>query len=223
MRVRKLEVGPLAANCYLVWNEEAEPDADRRRRCLVLDPGAEAGTIISALQEENLVPELVAATHCHADHIGALDELLAAFPGLEFAAGRQEADWPSQPTKNLSYGFGFPMRMTNPGRLLEGGQTLEVAGLEFQVLSVPGHSPGSLVFYSAEGKAAFTGDTLFALNIGRGDLPGGDERQLVANIREKLLTLPGEAVVWPGHGNRTRIGTERKSNPFAGENARFAF
>jgi glyoxylase-like metal-dependent hydrolase (beta-lactamase superfamily II) len=190
---------------------------------VIIDPGAEPETIVAALEQENLVPEMIVATHCHADHIGAVDAVLEAYPQAVFAAGREEAEWPGEPVKNLSYGFGFPVRMKNPTRLLDGGERLEVAGLVFEVMSVPGHSPGSLVLYCAEAGAVFSGDTLFALNIGRGDLPGGDGRLLVEGIREKILTLPDETVVWPGHANRTRVGTERKANPFAGENAVYAF
>jgi glyoxylase-like metal-dependent hydrolase (beta-lactamase superfamily II) len=222
LKVRKLEVGPLAANCYLVWDESAPAGEDDLRPCLVIDPGAEPETIRAALEEEKLRPEMLLATHCHADHIGAVNGLLEAFPDAVFAAGEEEADWPDQPVRNLSYGFGFPMRVQNPTRLLSGGTELEVAGLKFELLSVPGHSPGSLVLYSPEDQAVFTGDTLFALNIGRGDLPGGDGRLLVESIREKIMKLPDETVVWPGHANRTRVGTERKSNPFAGENALYS-
>jgi glyoxylase-like metal-dependent hydrolase (beta-lactamase superfamily II) len=259
LEVRRLEVGPLAANCYLVWKgnrgsgigdrgsdgvqgsgvgdrgpdgrglpipparRSLGEDGDPRSRipCLVIDPGAEPETIHAALEKENLVPELVVATHCHADHVGAVNALLEAFPEAVFAAGEEEADWPGDPVRNLSYGFGFPMRMANPTRLLSDGEEIEAAGLSFRVISVPGHSPGSVVLYCPEGNAVFTGDTLFALNIGRGDLPGGDGRLLVEGIRERILPLPPETVVWPGHANRTRVGTERKSNPFAGENALF--
>jgi glyoxylase-like metal-dependent hydrolase (beta-lactamase superfamily II) len=190
---------------------------------VVVDPGADPERIVAALREEDLVPEMVVATHCHADHIGAVNDVLEAYPQAVFAAGREEANWPAEPVKNLSYGFGFPMRMENPTRLLSGGEKLEAAGLVFDVISVPGHSPGSLVLYCPEGGAVFSGDTLFALNIGRGDLPGGDGRLLVEGIREKILTLPDETVVWPGHANRTRVGTEKKANPFAGENAMYSF
>jgi glyoxylase-like metal-dependent hydrolase (beta-lactamase superfamily II) len=226
LKVRRLEVGPLAANCYLVW-KEAEAAAPRgggaggHAPCLAIDPGAEPETILAALDAEGLRPEMVVATHCHGDHIGAVDELLAAFPDAAFAAGEAEAKWPADPVRNLSYGFGMPMRMANPSRLLTDGEELRCAGLVFQVMSVPGHSPGSVALYCPEGKAVFTGDTLFALNIGRGDLPGGDGRLLVRSIREKILALPDETVVWPGHANRTRVGTERRSNPFCGKSAAF--
>jgi hydroxyacylglutathione hydrolase len=223
VKVIKLEVGPLMANCYLAWNQSASAGEDGLRSCLVIDPGAEPRTIMAAMEEEKLRPEMILATHCHGDHIGAVNELLEAFPDAVFAAGEEEADWPGDAVKNLSYGFGMPMRLKPPTRLLTGGQDLEVAGLNFKVLSVPGHSPGSLALYCESGEAVFTGDTLFAQNIGRGDLPGGDGRLLIQSIREKILSLPENTVVWPGHANRTRIGTEKKSNPFAGENASFSF
>jgi glyoxylase-like metal-dependent hydrolase (beta-lactamase superfamily II) len=216
VKVVKLEVGLLLANCYLVWSEEAQPEPDGTRPCLVIDPGAEPETILAALEGEKLRPEMIVATHCHADHVSAVDRLLEVFPDAVFAAGAEEQEWPGDPVKNLSYGFGFPMRMQNPTRLLADGEELEVAGLSFKVISVPGHSPGSVVLYSEKDEAVFTGDTLFAQNIGRGDLPGGDMRLLVEGIREKILSLPEKTVVWPGHANRTRIGTEKKTNPYAG-------
>ncbi len=222
MKVVKLEVGLLMANCYLAWNQEAAPGSDGLRSCLVIDPGAESETIIKAMKKEEVRPEMILATHCHGDHIGAVNELLEAFPDAVFAAGKEEADWPADAVKNLSYGFGMPMRLKPPTRLLAGGQDLEVAGLSFKVISVPGHSPGSVVLYCQSGEAVFTGDTLFAQNIGRGDLPGGDGRLLVEGIREKILSLPENTVVWPGHANRTRVGTEKKSNPFAGESASYS-
>jgi len=223
VNVAKLEVGMLMANCYLVWDEESPADDKGLRRCLIIDPGAEPETITAAMKDGNLTPEMILATHCHGDHIGAVNELLEAFPEAVFAAGEAEADWPGDPVKNLSYGFGAPMRVENPARLLNDGEDLEVAGLNFKVLSVPGHSPGSVALYCESGEAVFTGDTLFAQNIGRGDLPGGDGQLLVKSIREKVLTLPEKTVVWPGHANRTRVGTEKKSNPFAGENAAYSF
>jgi len=216
VRVRRLEVGPLAANCYLAW---ADREGAGPRPCVVIDPGAEPETILAAIADEGLRPDLLVATHCHGDHIAAVDELLAAFPDAAFAAGEAESSWPADPVRNLSYGFGLPMRAANPTRALVDGEELRAGGLVFRVLAVPGHSPGSVALYCPEGRAVFTGDTLFALNIGRGDLPGGDGRLLVRSIRERLLTLPDETVVWPGHANRTRVGVERRSNPFCGEGA----
>lgn len=216
MKVLRLELGPLAANCHLVWAPEAAAAAAGPRPCLVIDPGAEPERILAALGRERLRPELIVATHCHGDHIGAVDALLAAFPEAGFAVGQAERDWPASPARNLSYGFGLPLRARAPDRLLADGQTLRAGGLDFTVLAVPGHSPGSVALYCAAGPAVFTGDALFAQEIGRADLPGGDERQLVASIREKLFALPEETVVWPGHASRTRIGVEKRTNPWVG-------
>jgi hydroxyacylglutathione hydrolase len=216
IQIEKLQLGPLAANCYIIWNQQTAADQNGLRPCLLIDPGAEPETILDCLTARQLLPELIIATHCHGDHIGAIDPLLQAFPQALFAAGTQEAQWPADPVLNLSYGFGLPLRAHNPDRLIKDGEVINVAGMEMQALAVPGHSPGSIVLYCQEAQAAFTGDTLFALNIGRGDLPGGDEALLVKSIREKLFVLPPETVVWPGHANRSRIGTEMKANPFCG-------
>jgi glyoxylase-like metal-dependent hydrolase (beta-lactamase superfamily II) len=218
-RVERLALGPLAANCYLAWDDAAPDGGDGFRGCLVVDPGAEPETILKAMEEEKLRPDLIVATHCHGDHIGAVDGLLAAFPGTVFAAGAAEAAWPADPARNLSYGFGICLRVANPGRLLHDGEEFEAGGLHFRTLAVPGHSPGSMVFHCPAGGMLFSGDTLFALNIGRGDLPGGSEELLVRSIREKIFVLPPATIVWPGHATRTRVGTEKKANPFCGEAA----
>ena len=186
---------------------------------MVIDPGAEGRRVAEVLGEEKLNPELVVATHCHADHIGGVDELLAAFPEAQFAVGEPEAEWPGKATLNLSYAFGSNMRASEPSRLVNDGEDLAAAGLVFKVLAVPGHSPGSVALYCQEGQAVFSGDALFAGDIGRADLPGGDESQLIASVREKILTLPDETVVWPGHGGRSRVGSERKNNPYVGDAA----
>jgi len=209
VKVRRLAVGPLAANCYLVWREGGTAG-------LVIDPGAEPESILAALAEERLRPEVIAATHCHADHIAAVNELLDAFPEAVFAVGAPEAEWPGRPACNLSYGFGLPIAVRAPARLLGDGEEFSAGGLAFKALAVPGHSPGSLAFHCAAGRAVFTGDALFAGDIGRADLPGGDERQLVASIRAKILSLPGDTVVWPGHGDRSTAGAEKKNNPYVG-------
>lgn len=246
--VRKVPVGVLEANCYLVWDAHSAADAAGARPCLVIDPGAEPEKIIAALREDSLRPEAIVATHCHFDHIGALDALLAEFPQATWAVGAPEAEWPARPAYNLSYGFGETMRLAPPRRLLADGDTIEITGLvdeandparhgaafagtatfdpraavpvlSFRVLAVPGHSPGSMCYYCEAGKSVFTGDALFAGDIGRADLPGGNPQQLVEAVRTKLLTLPDETVVWPGHANRSRIGNERRTNPYVGDNA----
>ena len=230
VNVRRIVVGPLEANCYLVWPGAAGdgPGAGGPRPCLVIDPGAEPEKILAALEAEQLRPEVVVATHCHGDHIGAAEAILEAFPEAVWAAGGPEAEWPGRPAYNLSYAFGFSLQVRPPARLLADGDEvlvgcgLRAAGggepqLRFKVLAVPGHSPGSVALYCEQGKAVFTGDALFAGDIGRADLPGGDEAQLIRSVRTRLLTLPDETVVWPGHANRSRVGAEKRSNPYVGQ------
>ncbi len=244
--VERLPVGALEANCYLVWDAHSSADGAGARPCLVIDPGAEPERIVAALKDLQLRPEAIVATHCHYDHIGAVEGLLAEFPEADWAVGEPERAWPGRPSHNLSYGFGPAFKVRPPKRLLRDGDTVEINGLvvdepdeaargaafaatagtydersvvpvlTFKALAVPGHSPGSMAYYCAAGKSVFTGDALFAGDIGRADLPGGDGQQLVESIRAKLLTLPDETVIWPGHANRSRVGFEKRNNPHVG-------
>jgi hydroxyacylglutathione hydrolase len=250
LEVRKLPLGMLEANCYLVWDADSPAGGDGRRPCLVIDPGAEPETILAVLREERLRPSAILATHCHGDHIGAADELLAEFPDADWMVGEPERDWPGKPSMNLSYGFGLSLKVRLPKRLLKDGDEISIScqspvascqsgavtggeaqgkpadnrqlatdNLSFKALSVPGHSPGSIAYYCEGGKAVFTGDALFAGDIGRADLPGGNERQLVESVRSKILTLPEDTVIWPGHANRSRVGSEKRNNPYVGDGA----
>jgi hydroxyacylglutathione hydrolase len=244
VRVDRLVVGPLGTNCYIVWaaTPDSEPGTPNPEPCLVIDPGAEPDRILTRLARHNLRPELIVATHCHADHIAAVGAVLEAFPEAVFAVGAEEAAWPESPAHNLSYGIGLPIRAPAPTRLLRDGDELSIQpprhqdsksennpvssclggeepSLVFKVLAVPGHSPGSVALHCAAGRVVFTGDTLWELEIGRGDLPGGSEPQLVESIRAKLFSLPEDTIVHPGHGNRTTVGGEKRNNPWVGGGA----
>jgi hydroxyacylglutathione hydrolase len=215
LRIEQLVTGELEANCYLVWDDEGT-DA------VVIDPGGDEEEIRAALLKHGLTPAAFLITHCHCDHIGALKELKEAFPNATVCVPEAEATWLQRPTLNLSYFFDASITGPDHDRTVADGDTLELAGLEVQAMNVPGHSPGSMVYMVSNGQKPhiFGGDILFANSIGRADLPGGaGEEALVANIREKLFTLPDETVVHPGHGPDTTIGKEKEDNPFCGEDA----
>jgi len=199
-----LIVGPLGVNCYIVGDEET-------REALVIDPGGNARDILDTLRREQLKLVAIVATHAHFDHLFALSELRAA-TRAPFLLHADEAPV----LANASIGarlFGFVFGQPAPAdRLLREGDEVRVGSLAFQVIHTPGHSPGGMCLL--RDRVVFVGDTLFQSGIGRTDLPGGDYGTLMRSIRDKLLTLPDDTMVYPGHGDATTIGEEKRSNPF---------
>jgi len=214
LRSLQIVTGDLAENCYLLWRDGA-PEA------LVFDPGDEAAKIRAALAENKLTPVAFVQTHCHGDHIGALNEMKAAFPNAPLYVPEAEKEWLKRPLLNLSY---FTMgSITGPEAdvLVRDGDVLELGGLKLRAIHVPGHSPGGTAYFVEDPSGCrphlFCGDILFQGSIGRTDLPGGaGEAVLVEGIRAKLFTLPNETVVHPGHGPETSIGEEKEFNPMCG-------
>jgi hydroxyacylglutathione hydrolase len=186
--VKSLIVGPLAANCYVVCGGG---DA------VVIDPGAEAKRIIKGVDGREVAAILV--THGHADHVGAADEL-AAVTGAPFMA----------PSADLALLEEYVD--VRPARFLSDGDHLEFGDISLKVIATPGHTPGSSCFYAPG--ILFSGDTLFAGGVGRTDLPGGSADALFNSIRERVFSLAGDTVVYPGHGERTTVSREKNSNPF---------
>jgi glyoxylase-like metal-dependent hydrolase (beta-lactamase superfamily II) len=209
--VEMLTVGAIAENCFLVRRQGSD-------RVLVVDPGEEAERILAAAGEMGEV-EAILLTHCHFDHIGAVAPVAAATgapvycPKLEvplLADIMAFVPWP---------GFG-PYESYDADETVAGGETLELAELELDVIFTPGHSPGH-VTYSVRGEPAiFSGDVLFQGSVGRVDLPGGDGPTLIESIGTLLDTHPDETVVHPGHMGITTLGAERASNPFLASLAR---
>lgn len=202
MILRRFEVGPFASNCYLVGDEPT-------REGLVIDPGAEPETVIEGIQASKLTIKTVVLTHGHIDHISALAEVKKA-TGAKVAIHAEDAPLLGRQPRSLS--FGFQHEVVTPDRLLQGGDTINVGGLGFKVIHTPGHSRGSICLL--HDGVLFSGDTLFNYGIGRYDLAGGDYGQLMNSLSVKLLTLPGNTVVYPGHGPETTINDERRGNPF---------
>lgn len=193
-------------NCYLVRASVGAEDA------AVIDPGADAAEIRLSLARSGARCAAILLTHCHYDHFGALAELAEGtgapvwLPAAEEQVFRSPEQW--------FPGFGV-RPFAGEATLLSGGETVAAAGIAFEVVAVPGHSPGHLA-YAADG-AVFSGDVLFAGGVGRVDLPGGDWDTLLASIRTLEERFGPDAVVYPGHGPATTVGAELARNPFLAE------
>lgn len=204
MLIARLAVGPLETNCYLYGCPET-------RRAAVVDPGAEGDLIRRELDRCGYKLSKVILTHGHGDHIMALEEVLAGCEA-EVMIHAEDAVMLTNPELNLSIYMGRSFAFRKPVVELQDGQEIAVGNLKLKVLHTPGHTRGSICL-AGEG-LLFSGDTLFSGGIGRTDFPGGSMTTLISSIREKLLVLPDETVVYPGHGPETSIGAERMDNPY---------
>jgi hydroxyacylglutathione hydrolase len=204
--VEMLTVGPVAENCFIVRQEGYG-------KALIVDPGEEPERILAALAETGAEAEAILITHCHFDHIGAVAPVAEA-TGAPVYCPRIEVPILADIMAFVPWeGFG-PFESYEADETVGGGETLELAGLELDVVFTPGHSPGH-VTYSVRGEdALFSGDVLFQGSVGRVDLPGGDGPKLLASIGNLLDTHPDETTVHPGHMGVTTLGAERASNPF---------
>jgi hydroxyacylglutathione hydrolase len=202
---RTLEINPFGTNCYLVGSEQTWDG-------LIIDPAGDAPRILSNINELGLKISLIVATHTHPDHIGAVGAIVES-TGATFAVHKSEAetlkDDDFSQFSAIDPTFEQP---PPPDRLLEDNDSIVVGDLKFQVLHTPGHSPGGICL--AGYGLVFSGDALFKASIGRTDGPGGNYNLLISSLRTKLLVLPDQTVVLPGHGPKTTIGQERRSNPF---------
>ncbi|MBC8262919.1 MAG: MBL fold metallo-hydrolase [Anaerolineales bacterium] len=204
MIVKMLHVGPLQTNCYIVGCEDTKEGA-------IIDPGGDAKTILAEVERLGLKTKYVINTHGHFDHTLANKEVVKA-TGASLAI--HAADAPMLTKGGGALFFGIVGKGSPPAdTILEEGQALTLGKIKLQVLHTPGHSPGSVCLYSEEEGVLFDGDVLFNMGMGRYDLPGGDYRVLMESI-QRLLALPDETTVYPGHGPATTIGRERRSNPF---------
>ena len=207
MNVYRIVVGAFDTNCYVLWQEG-------ERECIVVDPGDEPDEITSFLENSHIEPVEVILTHVHVDHFGAMGALLRRYPNLGFSCGRDDEPHLTRPTHSLAFFFGGSRKLPGPARLLEEGDEVLVGEEPICVVETPGHTPGSIALYSPRSKLVLTGDCLFAGGIGRTDFPGGSYAEILRSIQEKLILLPPETRVLPGHGEESTIGAEKATNPF---------
>jgi len=208
MKIDRFILGDFETNCYVVRVDEAAKD------CLIIDPGFDAQQVVDFLVERELNPVAVVLTHGHADHIVGVEVFRRQFATVRVYIHTLDATMLMNSAANLSSLVGRPYMAEPADVLLEDGETVEQAGIRLEVLHTPGHTPGGICLYARQEGLAFVGDTLFADSVGRTDFPGGDMGQLIRGIKSKLLTLPDNTVVYPGHGMRSTIGREKRANPF---------
>jgi hydroxyacylglutathione hydrolase len=212
MDIRMFTVGPVAENSYLFRRDGSD-------RALLVDPGEEAPRLLAAIDELGVTLDGILVTHTHFDHIGAVAPVARA-TGAEVWVPEIEKRVLADINSFVPFaGFG-PFEDWDAEHTLRGGEKLELAGMEIDVIFTPGHSPGHVTFSIPSEQAIFSGDVLFQGSVGRVDLPGGDWGTLLESIRTLVDTLPPETTVYPGHMGTTTLGAERASNPFLVELAR---
>jgi len=204
MNIECLTVGPFQSGCYIAWGPE--------RHALVIDPGADAATILACLDARGLDVACYLLTHGHIDHVSALAEVSEKHPA-PYALHALDLKWAFSASNQMPPFYPIPRRPAEPFRTLADGQTWTDGGLSYTVIGTPGHSPGSVCFHFPDEGVLFSGDTLFQGTVGRTDLPLGDGRMLTQSLR-KLAQLPPDTRIIPGHGPETTLAEEFRINPF---------
>lgn len=211
LQIHKFEVNPFGENTYIVWD-------DATGRGVITDPGMTAerefDCIDRFLTDNNITLTEIINTHLHLDHIFGVNAVKSRY-GIKLAAHPGDR----QIAENLAaqierFHLPYKAGSVTIDRELTDGASVGIGAYSLSVMTTPGHTPGGLVFYSSEGRFVLTGDSLFRGSIGRTDLPGGSHSQLVSSIQQRLMSLPDDTVVYPGHGPATTIGTERVYNPY---------
>lgn len=201
--IKPVVVGMLATNCYIVYDDEI-------KECIIVDPGAGAEQIERTVESLDLKPEAIFLTHAHADHIGAVEALREKYKIPLYIHEAEEAVYNNR-MYNLSPGN---YSLKEGDVRLKDGQEIDIAGMHIKVIHTPGHTPGGCCYYIKDAGTLLAGDTMFRYSWGRTDFPGGSEMQLMDSIRNKLLPLPEDTVVYPGHECATNIGDERRMHGY---------
>lgn len=207
MNIEIIPVTAFQQNCSLIWDDE--------KNAAIIDPGGEVQKLIKRIEELGLNLQAILLTHGHLDHVGAAPQLKAHF-GVEIIGPHHADEYWFQALPQQSRQFGlFEIDSFLPDRWLDqDGEILTLAGYQFEVKHLPGHTPGHVGFVEHNQKVIFSGDVLFKQSIGRTDFPGGNHEELLHSIRAKLYSLPDDMIVIAGHGPATTIGQEKQQNPF---------
>lgn len=205
MKIERFVLGPIETNCYVVVNEDT-------KECFAVDMAYCPKAYVDHIREQGYQMKALFLTHGHFDHIMGLDALLEEYP-VPVYVHEAEKGLIADPKTNLSltYTNGY---VFEDATYVTDGQKIAAAGVTFEVLFTPGHTSGGCCYYAETENMLFSGDTLFRCSVGRSDLPTGDETTLIRSIKEKLLVLPENTVVYPGHMAATTIQTEKTANPF---------
>lgn len=204
MFLKCLAVGPLAANCYIVADEES-------KEAIVIDPGGDADVILEIIEDKGLSVKYVILTHGHSDHIGGVKDIKDATDVI-IAIHEKDCEMLTSPQKNLSLYVGLGFTQPTADIKLKGDEKLKIGELPVEILHTPGHTPGGICIKIKD--IVFTGDTLFAGSVGRTDFPGGSYEELINSIESKLLPLGDHIKIYPGHGEASTLGREKLTNPF---------
>lgn len=204
MNIKKLVIGLVSTNTYLVWNNKKE--------AIIIDPAANDKLIIKTIKEENLDLKAILLTHGHFDHIGAVEGVANEF-NVKIYAHQQEKELLYKPELNHSTALASPISI-EADILLKDKDIINIADFEIEVIHTPGHTAGSVCYLFTDEKRMFSGDTLFFEEIGRWDLPTGNSADLLNSLNKKLMLLDDDIIVYPGHDRETSIGHERLNNQY---------
>ena len=204
MIIIKEQVGIMGVNCYILGDSS---------EAIIVDPGSNADEIVSILKENNITAKYIVLTHCHFDHILAVEKVMEEI-GVKLIACRSEKENLLSPDINYTNRYSRKPIELNADIYVKDGDVIKSGEYEFKVIETPGHTSGSMCLYCEKEKVLLSGDTLFYSSVGRCDLATGDQDQLIKSIKEKLFILPDDVLVLSGHGEDTSIGFEKTNNPF---------
>ncbi len=208
MYVRHLALGDYQTNCYILTSPTNSDD------CILVDPGFGVEVLMSFLEEQHWNPLRILLTHGHSDHIAGIPTIKKHFPDVKVSVSVKDADKLDDPYKNLSAMLGLNVKAGPADELLKEGDIIPFYDFELEVVETPGHTVGGICFINRKEKVAITGDTLFAGSIGRTDFPDGNYNQIIKSIKEKLMILPPDTSVHPGHGMSSTIAQEASWNEY---------
>jgi hydroxyacylglutathione hydrolase len=213
MKIETIPQGSYQTNSYVLSNEDGGD-------CVIIDTGLENNDLMSYLKESKLNPLALLLTHGHLDHIIGIPQLREQYPAIKVYIHKYDSDMLGDPCLNMSAHSGVyeDFSTDTADELLEDGQEMDIAGMRFKMLHIPGHTKGGIAIYMPAEKVVFTGDCVFAGSVGRTDFPGYDEQEcleyLINGIKEKIISLDEDTRLLPGHGPATTIRCEKKHNPY---------